>query len=59
MARRIAYQEHSPLVGPDGDPQGWRTLEPVTVVGSVFNTRTVRVQYTVRPSVEHSCEGAR
>lgn len=47
VARQLAYQEHSPLVGPDGDPDGWHTLPVVTLKGTVFNTRPAEITYTV------------
>ncbi|KAH9903240.1 hypothetical protein C8Q73DRAFT_742388 [Cubamyces lactineus] len=40
-ARQLAYIENAPLVGPDGDPDGWKCLQPLRIIGSVFSTRTV------------------
>ncbi|KAI0672161.1 hypothetical protein C8Q78DRAFT_730210 [Trametes maxima] len=40
-ARQISYLENTPLIGPDGDPDGWNCLEPLRILGSVFSTRTV------------------
>jgi hypothetical protein len=45
--RLLAYQENSPLWGPDADPEGWYTLEPVRIRGKVFNTRSVDAKCTV------------
>ncbi len=49
ILRQLAYQEDHPLVGPDGDPDGWKALELVKIEGFLF--KTVRVQATcdVRP----------
>jgi hypothetical protein len=47
MVRQLAYQQNCPLVGPDGDPDGWHTLQPVVVSGTLFGERTVEVKYTV------------
>ncbi|KAI0329806.1 hypothetical protein GY45DRAFT_840948 [Cubamyces sp. BRFM 1775] len=40
-ARQLAYMENTPLVGPDGDPEGWKCLQSLRILGSVFSTRTV------------------
>ena len=47
VARQLAYAEHQPLLGPDDDPNGWQTLEPVTVRGTVFGNREVAVDFKV------------
>ncbi|OJT03374.1 hypothetical protein TRAPUB_6043 [Trametes pubescens] len=44
ILRQLAYQEDHPLVGPDGDPDGWKALELVKIEGFLF--KTVRVQAT-------------
>jgi hypothetical protein len=36
-----AYKENLPLVGPEGDPDGWHTLPPSTIQGKLFDSRTV------------------
>lgn len=41
ILRQIAALENHPLIGPDGDPEGWKTLEPVVLRGKVFSTRPV------------------
>ncbi|KAF5326926.1 hypothetical protein D9619_004162 [Psilocybe cf. subviscida] len=33
--RRMAYWEGSPLVGPEGDPEGWKVLPPVKIQGAL------------------------
>ncbi|EIW53242.1 uncharacterized protein TRAVEDRAFT_134054 [Trametes versicolor FP-101664 SS1] len=47
LARQIAYLENSPLIGPDGDPDGWQLLEPLRINGSVFSTRSVEATCTL------------
>lgn len=47
MLRQLAYQENSPLLPPETDPEGWRTLTPVIVRGSVFTARNVDVKCTL------------
>ncbi|KAL4249707.1 hypothetical protein ABKN59_006108 [Abortiporus biennis] len=42
-ARRSAYQEGQPLMGPDKDPDGWFTLPPRVIRGTVFSSRNVEV----------------
>jgi len=46
--RQLAYKEGSGLLGPDGDPSGWKVLTPVTVKGTLFDTKAVEVECTVR-----------
>ncbi|KAJ8494403.1 hypothetical protein ONZ45_g13241 [Pleurotus djamor] len=43
LLRQLAYQERSPLIGPEGDPDGWLTLEPVCMRGTVFGKRAAEV----------------
>ncbi|KAF9234229.1 hypothetical protein BU15DRAFT_90063 [Melanogaster broomeanus] len=40
-----AYKENLPLVGPEGDPDGWHVLPSVTVQGKVFDSRSVEVAF--------------
>jgi hypothetical protein len=47
LLRQLAYQENSPLAGPDVDPEGWKTLETVTIQGKIFDTRVVTVKCSV------------
>ncbi|KAJ6584346.1 hypothetical protein B0H19DRAFT_1104763 [Mycena capillaripes] len=42
--RQVAYQENTPIPGPETDPEGWYTFPIVTIKGTVFNHRTVEVQ---------------
>ena len=46
--RQLAYAEGAPIVGPEGDPEGWKVLSPVKITGTVFDTRKVEVECTVR-----------
>ena len=46
--RRLAYQERSPLLGPDADPEGWNLLPPCTIKGKVFSSRQVDMKCEVR-----------
>ncbi|KAI9000455.1 hypothetical protein BD414DRAFT_1082 [Trametes punicea] len=45
--RQLAYKEGTALIGPEGDPDGWKLLPPVPVVGTVFGARQVELQCTV------------
>ncbi|KAI0714275.1 hypothetical protein C8T65DRAFT_573497 [Cerioporus squamosus] len=44
ILRQLAYQQNTPVVGSDGDPAGWKTLEPITVDGVLFKTMAVAAQ---------------
>ncbi|KAJ7018802.1 hypothetical protein C8F04DRAFT_1277119 [Mycena alexandri] len=37
--RQLAYQENTPLLGPDADPAGWEQFPSFVVRGTVFSTR--------------------
>ncbi|KAJ7158493.1 hypothetical protein C8R46DRAFT_1109353 [Mycena filopes] len=39
--RQLAYQQNTPLLGPDADPAGWEQFPPFVVRGTVFSTRQV------------------
>lgn len=45
--RQLAYAEGNTLMGPDGDPTGWKVLAPVKVKGTLFNVRECEVECTV------------
>jgi len=45
--RRLAYQEGSQLIGPDGDPQGWKILTPIKVKGTLFGIKPVEMECTL------------
>ncbi|TFY77721.1 hypothetical protein EWM64_g6292 [Hericium alpestre] len=47
MLRLYAYQEGSPLLGPDVDLEGWNIYPAVNIQGTLFNTRSVDVQCTL------------
>ncbi|KAI0368609.1 hypothetical protein BV20DRAFT_968964 [Pilatotrama ljubarskyi] len=44
ILRQLAYQEDHPLVGPDGDPDGWKALGPISVDGVLFKTMSVEAE---------------
>jgi hypothetical protein len=47
--RQRAYLDGTPeLVGPEGDPDGWASCEPVTLRGTLFGEREVAVTAKVR-----------
>ncbi|KAI0077074.1 hypothetical protein K474DRAFT_1753683 [Panus rudis PR-1116 ss-1] len=39
--RQVAYQEGSSIIGPEGDPDGWKVLPAVSVKGTIFNSREI------------------
>lgn len=41
LLRQLAYQEHTQLLGPEFDPDGWETLQPIVIRGSIFSARHV------------------
>lgn len=47
LLRQIAYQEHSPLCGPEIDPEGWEVLDPVTFEGTLFNVQPFKMSCRV------------
>ena len=51
LLRQLAYQEVSPLVGPESDPDGWKTLNPFIFRGVLPRDRAVGIQCTV--STQH------
>ncbi|KAH7903087.1 hypothetical protein BJ138DRAFT_1021168, partial [Hygrophoropsis aurantiaca] len=44
---RKAYQENLPLVGPNGDPEGWQVLPPIQLKGTLFNSKSVELSCTL------------
>lgn len=50
VLRQLAYREGTPLVGPQGDPDGWKVLPPVKVAGTVFDAREVELECIVSPT---------
>lgn len=40
-----AYKENIPLVGPEGDPEGWYILPSVTVTGTLFGAKRGNVNF--------------
>ncbi|KAJ7628399.1 hypothetical protein FB45DRAFT_918187 [Roridomyces roridus] len=45
LLRQLAYQENSPLLGPEADPEGWLTQE-FSCKGIVFSSRMINVKCT-------------
>ncbi|KAJ7762030.1 hypothetical protein DFH07DRAFT_417656 [Mycena maculata] len=45
--RQLAYQQNSPLPGPELDPDGWAQSPPFVVRGTVFSTRQVEAVCTL------------
>ncbi|KAF4614118.1 hypothetical protein D9613_007827 [Agrocybe pediades] len=45
--RRLVYSEHSALLGPEGDPEGWKVLPPLAMKGKIFNTEEVELTCTL------------
>ncbi|KAI0789899.1 hypothetical protein C8Q75DRAFT_806557 [Abortiporus biennis] len=45
--RQVAYQEGSPILGPEIDPDGWKVLPPITLSGTLFTTKKVTVEITL------------
>ncbi|KAJ7782336.1 hypothetical protein DFH07DRAFT_320702 [Mycena maculata] len=43
MLRQLAYQENSPLLGPDVDPEGWHT-QPFSAKGTIFSSRMIDIK---------------
>ncbi|KAJ7592897.1 hypothetical protein C8J56DRAFT_1045349 [Mycena floridula] len=41
--RQLAYQEHSPLLGPDADPEGWTSPQHIIVRGTIFSSRNIQL----------------
>ncbi|EIN09874.1 hypothetical protein PUNSTDRAFT_133646 [Punctularia strigosozonata HHB-11173 SS5] len=47
LLREAAYREGVPLIGPDGDAEGWKVLKPLKIQGTIFDTREVEVECTL------------
>ncbi|KAF7424449.1 hypothetical protein PC9H_009756 [Pleurotus ostreatus] len=45
--RQLAYQENSPILGPEADPEGWHTVPSTWVKGNVFGKRSVSIHCTL------------
>ncbi|KAF7376565.1 hypothetical protein MSAN_00072800 [Mycena sanguinolenta] len=43
--RQLAYQENSPLFGPESDPSGWES-QSSSLKGIVFSSRAIEVKFT-------------
>ncbi|TFK27772.1 hypothetical protein FA15DRAFT_685673 [Coprinopsis marcescibilis] len=47
ILRQLVYQEKLPLPIPSSDPEGWKTLRPVSVRGLMFKTRPIEARCTL------------
>ncbi|KAK0446289.1 hypothetical protein EV421DRAFT_1933444 [Armillaria borealis] len=45
--RQLALREGSLLPGPNIDPEGWQTSEPIKISGVLFNTKRVEAECTL------------
>ncbi|KAJ7261800.1 hypothetical protein B0H12DRAFT_1105794 [Mycena haematopus] len=45
--RQLAYKEGTELIGPEGDPAGWKVLQPVKFKGKLFDTKEVELECTI------------
>ncbi|KAI0787753.1 hypothetical protein C8Q74DRAFT_1253711 [Fomes fomentarius] len=45
ILRQLAYRQNAPVVGPEDDPDGWKTLESITVEGTLFKTFKTSASY--------------
>ncbi|KAJ7476230.1 hypothetical protein FB451DRAFT_1397558 [Mycena latifolia] len=45
--RVIAYREGSELIGPEGDPAGWKVLQPLQIKGKLFDAKEVDIECTL------------
>jgi hypothetical protein len=45
--RVLAYSERSPLIGPEGDPEGWKVLPNIKIKGTLFTTKEVDLDCTL------------
>lgn len=44
ILQQLAYEDSSPLLPPETDPEGWKALPTVNIRGSVFTARNVDVK---------------
>ncbi|KAI1797174.1 hypothetical protein LXA43DRAFT_877820 [Ganoderma leucocontextum] len=47
ILRQLAYQQDTAIVGPDDDPEGWKTLEPMKLNGRLFKKIPVEALCTL------------
>jgi len=45
--RQLAYIDGTSLIGPSGDPDGWKVLQPVKLSGTIPGPKTVELEYTL------------
>lgn len=48
--RQLSYSENTPLIGPVGDPDGWKVFGPIEIKGTLFGAKEVTFKCTVRNS---------
>jgi hypothetical protein len=49
----LAYSEGSALIGPEGDPDGWKVLPSIHANGTLFDTKAVDVEFSVSCEFDH------
>ncbi|KAJ3490872.1 hypothetical protein NLI96_g1134 [Meripilus lineatus] len=47
IMRQISYMEQRPLIGPDEDSDGWKSLPAVNIYGKAFSVQLVEVTVTL------------
>jgi hypothetical protein len=47
LLRQLAYQQFLPVPGPLSDPEGWKTMRPVAVRGTMFSVHRAEAKATV------------
>ena len=57
LSRQLAYQENTPLLGPDDDPEGWHNFPPIEVHGRIFRSRYVTTIMTVSSALMPASTG--
>lgn len=45
--RQLAYAENMGMAGPNVDPEGWHELPTVTMRGTIFRERSIKLHCTV------------
>jgi len=50
--RRLAYQEEVPLLGPTADPDGWHSMDSITIKARTLKSRHVQIDCMVSPLLE-------
>ncbi|PIL35629.1 hypothetical protein GSI_02357 [Ganoderma sinense ZZ0214-1] len=42
ILRQLAYQQDAEIVGPEGDPEGWKSFDPIKIEGVLFKKVPVK-----------------